>query len=130
MTKLTYNNIPLIEGRDMNVQEDEGFEQSFVWFCEEVGFLALEYGARERAFGVRMGWVGDACEGVSDEVGGRKSMVVKLRVRKEMLVKLEVRKETLGRIGKGMGRKERRSLKLKIRLRGTERGRATAFRVS
>jgi hypothetical protein len=55
VTQLLYRNEVLLEGRQTNVEQEDGFFQSFFWFCEEASFLAYEYKARERATAVQRG---------------------------------------------------------------------------
>ncbi|KAF2825745.1 hypothetical protein CC86DRAFT_293755 [Ophiobolus disseminans] len=70
-TQLCYNSTMLLEGRELNANRESGFMRSFGWFCEEVGFLAREFGARDLAFGVSMGR--------EREKGKRRSLKLKIR---------------------------------------------------
>jgi hypothetical protein len=107
VTQLCYGESMLLEGRQIGVEQEVGFGQCFWWFCEEAGFLAWEFKARERAWGVRRGKVVD----------------------EELLV------EEVGGIELGMGMKEKKEpggkggLKLKIRWRDTVKGSVGIWRV-
>ncbi|CAO2655299.1 Nn.00g103630.m01.CDS01 [Neocucurbitaria sp. VM-36] len=97
-TQLRYGRVMLLEGRQYNTTQEAGFVQSFQWFCEEVHFLWYEYRARERAAAARLGTT-DESRGV--RLGRKKTMgSEKTRAESE-------------------GDKERRNLKLKLRLSNT-----------
>lgn len=96
--QLAYNDAVLLEGRQIGVEHEVGFVQSFFWFVEEAVFLAWEYKARE----------GIVVEHGDAEVAGLKRTTGRART-----------KDAEGR----------RSLKLKIRLRDTARGRAGVWRM-
>ncbi|KAF1847070.1 uncharacterized protein K460DRAFT_331694 [Cucurbitaria berberidis CBS 394.84] len=95
-TRLRYGESTLLEGRQYNTTQEAGFVQSFHWFCEEARFLWHEFQAREHAAAVRMG--------ASDELS-------------ELDPGSKVNETTRARAGAGT--KNRRVVKLKIRLRNT-----------
>ncbi|KAH7083808.1 hypothetical protein FB567DRAFT_92379 [Paraphoma chrysanthemicola] len=108
--QLVYGNNVLLEGRQLDIEQELGFMQSFWWFCEEASFLAYEFKAREDAAMVRRGGKVDV-EGVTEE--GRLENGVDGWV--------TPRRSKAG--------EKRRSLKLKIRFRDTARGPAGVWRV-
>jgi hypothetical protein len=101
--QLLYGDNVLLEGRQLDIEQEVGFVQSFWWFCEEASFLAYEYKAREHAAAVRTG-------GASD--------LEPLRRNEE-----KVDGEWVAP-GRSKGRENRRALKLRIRFRDTVRGAA------
>ena len=90
----------------MNVEQEQGFEQSFHWFCEEASFLVYEFRAREHAFAVRMGTAVDTAPLGRDTVPSHDGWQMSTK-------------------SKG----KRRALKLLVRLRSTGRGRAGVWRM-
>ncbi len=48
-TQLLHHEALLLEGRQINVQQCEGFEKSFEWFCAEARFLWFQFKAQEGA---------------------------------------------------------------------------------
>jgi hypothetical protein len=108
VSQLSYGDKVLLEGRQLDVEQEAGFVQSFFCFCEEATFLAYEFQAREHAWKVSMGESVDMEALVEDCVGegGRVGMA--------------------GRVKAG---DKRRALKLKIRFRNTARGPAGIWRV-
>lgn len=89
-TRLTYGAEVLIEARDLRVDEAEGGRRSMRWFCEELGFLACEFRARERV-PVETDWWG--------MVRAKKSRVVRLNVGKRGFGALrEVGKGGVGKV--------------------------------
>jgi hypothetical protein len=108
VTQFLYGDGVLLEGRQLNVEQEIGFVQSFFWFCEEANSLAYEYKARECVMTVQKG---DAIDteplkhhGVIDEAGWRMP-------------------------GRSKAKDSRRSLKMEIRFRNTARGAAGVRRV-
>jgi hypothetical protein len=106
-TQLTHGDSMLLEGRERNVRQELGFVQSFLWFCEEASFLAHEYKAREDAWAAKKG---EAMNVVQLEQEGKPGGGWKASARSK-------------------DGKERRSLKLMIRLKNTARGPAGASRM-
>jgi hypothetical protein len=106
-TQLMHGDSVLLEGRQRNVSQELGFVQSFLWFCEEASFLAHEYKARENAWAAKKG---DAANVAGLEQGGKAGGGWKAPTRSK-------------------GAKERRSLKLIIRVKNKARGPAGASRV-
>jgi len=102
-TQLCHDNAVLLESRELNVEQEQGFEQSFHWFCEEASFLAYEFKAREHAFAVRMGNAVDTAPLKRDTVLGNDGWPMP---------------------AKSKGKGKRKALKLLVRLRSTGRGRA------
>lgn len=108
VAQLSYGDNVLLEGRQLDVEQEARFVQSIFWFCEEASFLAYEYKAREHAWAVRMGEAVDVeplMEGNMVKADGPKML------------------------GRSKGRDNRRALKLKIRFRDTKRGPAGVWRV-
>lgn len=54
-TQLMFADQMLLEGRQLNVDEEDDFCQSFLWFCYEASFLAYEFKAKDNALAERMG---------------------------------------------------------------------------
>ena len=108
VAQLSYNDNVLLEGRQLNVEQEIGFVQSFFWFCEEASFLAYEFKAREHAFDVRKGTAIDTEPLMQDEVNEDHRWQMPARSK---------------------GKEKRRSLKLRIRFRNTARGAAGVWRV-
>jgi hypothetical protein len=106
VSQLTYGDTVLLEGRQLHVRQDIGFAQSFFWFCEEARSLPCEYKAREHALAVKTG----------------RAVDVELLRQKDEGDGLKALRSSKGREG-------RRSLKLKIRLRDTRKGRAGVYRL-
>jgi len=133
VAQLSYGDNVLLEGRELDAEQETGFVQSFFWFCEEAAFLAYEYKAREHACKVRQGAVLDT-EPLENTVvedgrwrelersGGRDE-----KGRRSLMLKIRTRSTARGRAD--VWRMERRSLKLKIRLRSTTRGRAGVWQI-
>ncbi|KAH7067432.1 hypothetical protein BKA63DRAFT_536897 [Paraphoma chrysanthemicola] len=68
--QLVYGDNVLLEGRQLDVEQELGFMQSFWWFCEEAIFLAYEFKARE-----------DAAKVTRSEKTGEKRRSLKLKIR-------------------------------------------------
>ncbi|KAF1921544.1 hypothetical protein BDU57DRAFT_584629 [Ampelomyces quisqualis] len=108
-TQLVYSDKVLLEGRQLNAEWEEGFVQSFFWFCEEAAFLAWEFKARE---GVR-----------SEELEGLGARMWNVQVADDQGWKAPEKTQ------RSKKREGRAKLKLKIRFRDTERGTAGVWRV-
>jgi hypothetical protein len=107
-TQLNHGDSMLLEGRERNVRQELGFVQSFLWFCEEVSFLAHEYKAREDAWAVRRADAVDVEAAFKSDGanGGWKAPA------------------------RSNGKRGRRSLKLLLRLKNTARGPAGVSRLN
>jgi hypothetical protein len=75
-THLSYGNNVLLESRQLNVTQDAGCVQSFLWFCDEANFLAYEYKAREGAWMARK-----SGETRSRGKEGRRALKLEIRLR-------------------------------------------------
>jgi hypothetical protein len=108
VAQLLYCDEMILEGRQLNVEQEHGFVQSLLWFCEEASFLAHEFKAREHAAAV---WRGDAVDAEPLKAGA---------VMEDDGWDIRARSKV---------RPNRRPLKLKIRFRSTPRGAAGVWRV-
>lgn len=72
--QLSHGDNMLLEGRQLNVNQEASFVQSFFWFCEEEKFLAYEYKAREGAWAARRAGKGGKKE-------GRRALKLRIRLR-------------------------------------------------
>ncbi|KAH3974148.1 hypothetical protein HBI56_090080 [Parastagonospora nodorum] len=72
--QLSYGDNVLLEGRQLSVDQESGFVQSFFWFCEEASFLAYEYKAREGAWTARKGGEGRTKD-------GKRALKLRIRMR-------------------------------------------------
>jgi hypothetical protein len=106
--QLCYGENVLLEGRQLGVEQEVGFVQSFLWFCEEASFLAYEFKAREGGWRVRKG------EAIDEEPLNEKSVMGDGRAKVS---------------GRSKAGSRGRALKLKIRIRNTARGPAGVWRV-
>ena len=99
LAQLKYGKATLIGVREPIYGGERATEQSFVWFCEEVEFLACEYRARGEAAAEILG-----CK-LANSV---RSKVVKLKVgRKYLLAKMKMNYNATGK---------ERKVKLRLRL--------------
>lgn len=133
----------MLEGKHLGADREEGFEYSFWWFCEEATFLAYEYIAREGASRMeldelRMQARKEELEGLElkraelEGVAAWKTAVMRWNVPAVEEDGWKAKKPLSSGAGewrsKAVG-EERRKLKLKIRFRDTEKGKAGIWRV-
>ena len=80
VTQLRHGESMLLEGRQTRVSQDEGFEQSFHFFCDEARFLWFEFKAREDTTAIAIGRRECGSELACGQQSRKKLVILKIRL--------------------------------------------------